>query len=169
MLAVFADRDGGPEMSSNGARSSRLESRSRLSSPSRRCAFRAFLFATGAVASSDLVMGRPAPPYVLSTMPPAAQHFIQDGITDAAYDAIASTQPKGAARWPMQRDRGPCFIQVEAAVVDHMRAMRRPGESSCGSSNWRQAMRIAVLTPSIQNLAAPIRRAQCCAPSERQL
>ena len=44
-----------------------------------------------------------------------------------AYDAIASTLPKGAARWPMQRDRGQCFIQVEAAVVDRMRAMRRPG------------------------------------------
>ncbi len=28
----------------------------------------------------------------------------------------------------MQRDRGKCFIQVEAAVVDRMRAMRRPGE-----------------------------------------
>ena len=25
---------------------------------------------------------------------------------DAVYDAIASTLPKGAARWPMQRDRG---------------------------------------------------------------
>ena len=47
----------------------------------------------------------------------------------AAYDAIASTLPKGAARWPMQRDRGQCFIQIEAAVVDRMRAMRRPGES----------------------------------------
>ena len=29
----------------------------------------------------------------------------------------------------MQRDRSQCFIQVEAAVVDRMRAMRRPGES----------------------------------------
>ena len=29
----------------------------------------------------------------------------------------------------MQRDRGQCFIQVEAAVVDRMRAMRRPVES----------------------------------------
>jgi hypothetical protein len=50
-------------------------------------------------------------------------------LTDAAYDAIASTLPKGAARWPMQRDRDQCFIQVEAAVVDRMRAIRRPGES----------------------------------------
>jgi hypothetical protein len=50
-------------------------------------------------------------------------------LTGAVYDAIASTLPKGAARWPLQRDRGRCFIQVEAAVVDRMRAMRRPGES----------------------------------------
>jgi hypothetical protein len=50
-------------------------------------------------------------------------------LSDAAYDVIASTLPKGAARWPMQRDKGQCFIQVEAAVVDRMRAMRRPGES----------------------------------------
>jgi hypothetical protein len=26
-------------------------------------------------------------------------------LTDEAYDAIASTLPKGAALWPMQRDR----------------------------------------------------------------
>jgi hypothetical protein len=48
---------------------------------------------------------------------------------DAAHDAIASTLPKGAARWPMQRDRDRCFIQLEAAVVDRIRAMRRPCES----------------------------------------
>jgi predicted CopG family antitoxin len=29
----------------------------------------------------------------------------------------------------MQRARDQCFIQVEAAVLDRMRAMRRPGES----------------------------------------
>jgi hypothetical protein len=28
----------------------------------------------------------------------------------------------------MQRDRGQCFIQVEAAVVDRMREMRRAGQ-----------------------------------------
>jgi hypothetical protein len=50
-------------------------------------------------------------------------------LTDAAYDAIASTLPKGAARWPMQRDRDQCFIQIEAALVDRMRAMRRLGDS----------------------------------------
>jgi hypothetical protein len=55
--------------------------------------------------------------------------MIRVALTDAAYDAIASTLPKGAARWPMQRDQGQCFIQVEAAVVDRMRGMRRPSES----------------------------------------
>jgi len=50
-------------------------------------------------------------------------------LTHAAYDAIASTLPKGAARWPMERDRDQCFIQVEAAVVDRMRSMRMSGES----------------------------------------
>ena len=49
-------------------------------------------------------------------------------LTEGAYDAIASRLPKGSARWPMQRDRDRCFIQVEAAVVDRMRTMRRPGE-----------------------------------------
>ena len=29
----------------------------------------------------------------------------------------------------IQRDRDQCFIQVEAAVVNRMSAMRRPGES----------------------------------------
>jgi hypothetical protein len=57
------------------------------------------------------------------------REMIRVAFTDAAYDVIASTLPKGAARWPMQRDRGQCFIQVEAAVVDRMTVMRRPGES----------------------------------------
>ena len=49
-------------------------------------------------------------------------------LTEGAYDVIASRLPKGSARWPMQRDHGRCFIQVEAAVVDRMRTMRRPNE-----------------------------------------
>jgi hypothetical protein len=57
------------------------------------------------------------------------REMIRVALTDASYDAIASTLPKGAARWPMQRDGSQCFIQVEAAVVDRMRAMHRPGES----------------------------------------
>jgi hypothetical protein len=48
-------------------------------------------------------------------------------LTDAAYDGIASTLPKGALWWSMRRDRDKCFIQVRE--VDHMRAVRRPGES----------------------------------------
>ncbi len=51
------------------------------------------------------------------------------GDAHAVYDAIASTLPKGAARWPMQPDRDQCFIQSRGGVVDRMRAMRRPGES----------------------------------------
>jgi hypothetical protein len=50
-------------------------------------------------------------------------------LTEAAYETIASTLPKGAARWPMQRERGQCFIQVEAALVDRLRAMRERCES----------------------------------------
>ena len=55
--------------------------------------------------------------------------MIHVALTGAAYDAIASALPKGAARWPMQRDLGQCFIQVEATVVDRTRAMRRRGKS----------------------------------------
>jgi hypothetical protein len=55
--------------------------------------------------------------------------MIRIALSDETYDAIASTLPKGSARWPMQRDENQCFIQVEAAVVEQMRAMRRPGES----------------------------------------
>ena len=36
---------------------------------------------------------------------------------------------EGAARWPVQRDEGQCLNKVEVAVVDRMRAMRRPTES----------------------------------------
>jgi hypothetical protein len=55
--------------------------------------------------------------------------MIRIALSDSAYDAIAATLPKGSARWPMQRDGGQCFIQVESAVVDRMRAMRQPGET----------------------------------------
>jgi hypothetical protein len=55
--------------------------------------------------------------------------MIRVALSDAAYDAISSTLPKGSARWPMRRDHGQCFIQVESAIVDRMRAIRRPGES----------------------------------------
>ena len=55
--------------------------------------------------------------------------MIRIALTQTAYDAIASNLPKGSARWPMQCERGQCFIQVEAAVVDRMRSMRKPGEN----------------------------------------
>ena len=58
--------------------------------------------------------------------------MIRIALAEATFDAIASTLPKGAARWPMQREHGQCFIQVEAALVDRLRAIRRPGE--CYSS-----------------------------------
>jgi len=55
-------------------------------------------------------------------------------LTEGAYDAIASALPKGSARWPMQRERRKCFIQVEAAVFDRMRTMRRPSEDYSDAS-----------------------------------
>ena len=55
--------------------------------------------------------------------------MIRIALTDVAYEAIASELPEGSSRWPMQRDQGKCFIQVEAALVDRMRAMRLPGEN----------------------------------------
>jgi hypothetical protein len=55
--------------------------------------------------------------------------MIRIALTEATFDVIASALPKGAARWPMQRQGDQCFIQVEAAVVDRMRAIRRPCES----------------------------------------
>ena len=54
--------------------------------------------------------------------------MIRIALTETTYDAIASTLPNGAERWPMQRRGGQCFIQVETALVDRMRAIRRPGE-----------------------------------------
>jgi hypothetical protein len=62
--------------------------------------------------------------------------MIRIALTNAAYNAIASTLPKGAGRWPMQRERDQCFIQVEAAVVDRMRSMRRSGESYSNVLLW---------------------------------
>ena len=54
--------------------------------------------------------------------------MIRIALTDAAYDAIASTLPKGTAWWPMRRHQDQGFIQVEAAVVDRMRPMRSTGK-----------------------------------------
>ena len=78
--------------------------------------------------------GDHARPRVISAlkMPPGQDQvpqMIRIALTKAAYDAIRSALPKGAARWPMQSERGQYFIQVEAAVVDSMRSMRRSGDS----------------------------------------
>jgi hypothetical protein len=35
--------------------------------------------------------------------------MIRITLTEATFDAIALTLPKGAAPWPMQRERGQCF------------------------------------------------------------
>ena len=67
------------------------------------------------------------------------REMIRVVLTDEAYDAIASTLPKGTARWRMQRDRGQSVIQVEAAVVDRMRVTRRP---SCSEVIDSPALRI---------------------------
>ena len=48
----------------------------------------------------------------------------------AAYRAICSTLPEDAPLWPLQRQGGKTIlIRIEAAVLDRLRAMRRPGES----------------------------------------
>ncbi len=54
--------------------------------------------------------------------------MIHIAITAAAYRAIGSTLPQGAPLWPVQRQGGQCLIHVEAAVVDRLTALRRPGE-----------------------------------------
>lgn len=55
--------------------------------------------------------------------------MIRIAIAVAVHKAISSTLPKGSGRWPMQREGDRCFIQVEQATLERMRAMRRPGES----------------------------------------
>ena len=66
------------------------------------------------------------------------REMIRVVLTDEAYDAIASTLPKGTARWRMQRDRGQSVIQVEAAVVDRMMAMPGPARATGMSSQARR-------------------------------
>jgi hypothetical protein len=58
-----------------------------------------------------------------------SREMIRVVLTNAVYDGIASTLPKGAARWPLQRGQGQCFNKVEAVVIDRMKAIRRLGES----------------------------------------
>lgn len=55
--------------------------------------------------------------------------MIRIAISAAVHEALSSSLPKGSGRWPMQREGDKCFIQVEQATLERMRAMRRPGES----------------------------------------
>ena len=50
-------------------------------------------------------------------------------LTSAAYDAITATLPEGAPLSPVQCQGGQCLTHIEAAVLDRLRATRRPGES----------------------------------------
>jgi hypothetical protein len=60
---------------------------------------------------------------------PSIDPMTGNAITAAAY-AICSTMPEDAPLWPVERVRdGQCLIHIEAAVLDRLWAMRRPGES----------------------------------------
>jgi hypothetical protein len=57
--------------------------------------------------------------------------MIRISITAAAYDAIASTLPLGSIGYEAEPDeKGQRLIWLEAAVVNRLRAMRKPGESN---------------------------------------
>src|SRR5271165_7508410 len=56
-------------------------------------------------------------------------------IPAAHYRAICSALPEGAPLWPVPSSGRPnCLIHIEAAVLDRLRAMRRPGGSYFASS-----------------------------------
>jgi hypothetical protein len=55
---------------------------------------------------------------------------IKIAITADAFAAIASTLPLGSVAYePELNANGECLVWLEAVVVDHLAAMRRPGES----------------------------------------
>jgi hypothetical protein len=54
--------------------------------------------------------------------------MIHIAITAAACHAICSTLPADQHVWPANRRDGPCLIDVEAAALDRLRAMRKLGE-----------------------------------------
>ena len=68
---------------------------------------------------------RDVPPSPVRVICGGSQQRLRHITKCAAYDALASTLPKGSAL-PMNCDRGKCFLQVETAVVDRIRAMRWP-------------------------------------------
>jgi hypothetical protein len=55
---------------------------------------------------------------------------IRIAVTPIAYDAIASTLPLGSVGYEAEPDeKGQRLIWVEAAVLERLRTMHRPGES----------------------------------------
>jgi hypothetical protein len=56
--------------------------------------------------------------------------LIRISITPAAFEAIAATLQLGSVGYePKLNAKGERLIWLEAAVLDRLRAMRRPGES----------------------------------------
>jgi hypothetical protein len=55
---------------------------------------------------------------------------IRIAVTPIAFDAIASTLPLGSVGYEAEpHEKGQRLIWVEAAVLERLRTMRRPGES----------------------------------------
>jgi hypothetical protein len=70
--------------------------------------------------------------------------MIRIAITEVAYNAIASTLPKLAVRWPMQRDRDKCFIQVEADDAQDWRKLQRRNPAARRNRGADQVPRIGL-------------------------
>ena len=56
------------------------------------------------------------------------QKLVMNSAVATTYDAIRSTLPQDAPLWPVERQGGHFLICVEAAVLNRLRAMRRPSE-----------------------------------------
>jgi hypothetical protein len=56
--------------------------------------------------------------------------MIRIAITQAAFDALASTIPLGSVVFEKELDaNGQCHVRLNRAVVNRLRALRGPGES----------------------------------------
>ena len=63
--------------------------------------------------------------------------MIRIAITQAAFDALASTLPFGSVGYENQiNERGERLIWLDHAVVSRLRAMRGPGESYSDVVLW---------------------------------
>ena len=59
-----------------------------------------------------------------------ASPMVRIGITPAAFEAIVETLPLGSVGFEAEPDaKGERMIWIDAAVVDRLSAMLRPGES----------------------------------------